>query len=204
MTTLIGLTGLKGHGKSTVARLLQEMYKHDKIVEFALADALKDDVANLYGIDRNIFDDPEMKETIMPVKIMGPNSTYRNLLQTRGDFMRKKHGPDVFINVIRTKIEVEHKKGNIVVISDIRMPNEFEFIRQRGGILLRVIRSSDPLERPRIEFGENVAPVSSTDKHVSETLMNAEKVAYTIVNSGSIKDLSLATVTFAQMVIGRI
>lgn len=60
MLKIIGLVGAKGAGKNTVAKLIREAYPN--VREGALADRLKDVCSRHFGIPREAFDDPNLKE----------------------------------------------------------------------------------------------------------------------------------------------
>ena len=63
-TKMVALCGAKGSGKSTVAKLLEAelIAKRQKVQILSLADKLKNVCADVFEVDRSLFDDPELKE----------------------------------------------------------------------------------------------------------------------------------------------
>jgi len=74
---LIGLTGSKGVGKSTVALILCKKYKCS---ELAFANCLKEICSRIYNVPLDYFHDPLLKEKTIE-KI---NTTPRKLMQIIG------------------------------------------------------------------------------------------------------------------------
>jgi hypothetical protein len=64
-----------------------------------------------------------------------------------------------------------------VVISDVRFPNEIDFVRSAGGIIVRVKRGDDP------------TPEQLSTMHISETAWNYIVPDLVIANEGTIDDL---------------
>jgi rhodanese-related sulfurtransferase len=64
-----------------------------------------------------------------------------------------------------------------VVISDVRFPNEIDFVRSAGGVIIRVKRGEDP------------TPEKLATLHVSETAWNSYEPDYTVTNDGTIDEL---------------
>jgi hypothetical protein len=67
-----------------------------------------------------------------------------------------------------------------VVISDVRFPNEIDFIRSAGGVIVRVKRGDDP------------SPEELSKLHVSETAWNDCDPDYTIENNSDVEGLRLS------------
>lgn len=153
MKTIIGLTGVKTSGKSTVANLVKNIVK-ESITEVALADKLKDVCSDVFFIPRNYFDDQALKE----VKLEEPRIlTFSDIKQIMEFFnVANKINPEMrdslygmtgmvlttprqMLQVVGTELlrkevgdEDIHCKNvklnnNITIISDIRFPNEFEY-----------------------------------------------------------------------------
>ena len=66
-----------------------------------------------------------------------------------------------------------------VVISDCRFPNEIDFIRSAGGVIIRVKRGDDP------------SPEELSKLHISETAWNSYVPDRTILNDKDIEGLKL-------------
>ena len=133
MQRIVGLCGYARSGKDTAAKgLLSEGWRR-----VAFADALKSDVmsalvesakrANLPKTlwpQWRILEDPELKEKFRP------------LLVEYGRAMRALN-PDYWIRRLTHCFVKGHGK---FVITDVRYPNEASWIREHGGIVIRIVR----------------------------------------------------------------
>ena len=72
------------------------------------------------------------------------------------------------------------------IISDLRFPNEFEAIKERGGICVRIDR---PFEEFRYGDNEIKMKVNPIFLHSSETALDSHTFDYVLSNSGTIEDL---------------
>lgn len=95
----------------------------------------------------------------------------RSLLQRMGtETGRKILGGDIWVTLAERKIDLS---GKPVVITDTRFHNEFDMVRRRGGLIVRVTR-------------RGIGPVNG---HLSEKEMQNEQADFTIKNDGSLADL---------------
>lgn len=131
---LIGLTGKKFSGKSTVARFLNEQYG---FVEISYAEALKRACNLIFNVPLEVFNDPDKKEIILPEWGVSP----RAMLQKIGSCAREIH-PDVWIRLVEFHFSNLLPLCN-VVISDIRYQNEADCVRAHGGYILEIIRPNN-------------------------------------------------------------
>lgn len=169
MTKLIGLTGLAGSGKDTVRHFLEYFHGYKGL---AFADPLRGMLASLLqsaGHSPTWMVDREMKEREIP----NLGVSYRLLAQTLGTEWGRSVDPELWVKIAASKI-ASSPAGERHVISDVRFPNEVDWIKRQGGVIIRIVR-------PGVE------PVRS---HVSE---QADlDWHYTIMNKGSIEDLGNA------------
>ena len=142
---IIGICGLIGSGKGTVADILVE--HNFKKVSFA--DKLKDGVSTIFGWDRDLLegdtdesrqwreqrDDFWSNETEMEI-------TPRLVLQLFGtDCMRDGFNDGVWVSLLKKTIL--DNPGNYV-IPDVRFQNEQQMIRDIGGEVWWVKRGDNP------------------------------------------------------------
>ena len=142
---IIGICGLIGSGKGTVADILVD--QGFKKVSFA--DKLKDGVSTIFGWDRAMLegdtdesrtwreqrDDFWSAETKMEV-------TPRLVLQLFGtDCMRNGFDDGVWVSLLKKTIL--DNPGNYVV-PDVRFENEISMLRDIGGEVWEVKRGADP------------------------------------------------------------
>lgn len=161
-TLIIGLGHKARHGKDSTAQILVELFPQ-YVKRFALADALRCYCRVAHGMTTK--DAP--------------------LLQRVGVEMRERN-PSIWIDTLYWQL-VENAP-RIAVITDVRFNNEANFVRQMGGMMVRVQRISPTT-------GE---PFQATDRdpnHVSETELDSYLWDTTIVAS-SPKELRMAVANY--------
>lgn len=155
---LIGLTGRAGAGKSTVARMLEEHYA---FAELALADPILEMLHALFasaGIDGAWATERGLKE--QPTRL---GYSYRHLAQTLGTEWGRGLSPDFWLRVLKLRLDdAQAVGGDSIVVSDVRFPNEADFITSRGGVVVRVVRDIAPTARPHAsEAHTDTLPVTT-------------------------------------------
>jgi len=144
---VIGICGLIGSGKGTVADILVNTFGYTKI---SFADKVKDGVATVFGWDRSLLegDTPESREwREQPDKFWtnetGQEITPRVVLQRFGtDCMRNGFYDGVWVSLVKKKIlENPDKK---FVIPDARFANELGLITELSGEIWWVRRGDLP------------------------------------------------------------
>ena len=155
---IIGITGLLGSGKGTVADYLIEDHKFLKI---SFADALKDACASMFGWDREMLEgvtDKSRKwreevDEFWSDRLEKKNFTPRQALQWMGtEAGRGVFGEDIWVAGVEKKILALQALHNIsdgeavagVVLPDTRFPNEIKMIKRLGGVMVRVERGDRP------------------------------------------------------------
>lgn len=183
---LIGLVGLIGSGKDTVAdRMVQvHQYKRD-----SFAKSLKDATADIFGWDRTLLEGQtkdsrawrEQKDTFWSEKF-GKTVTPRWILQYFGtEVCRGNMLDSIWIDSF-----VARYKGEKTVISDTRFVNEIKTIRELGGKIILVKRGEVPSREE----------MQASGAHQSEWDWIGCKFDYVLDNSGTIEDLHLEVDTF--------
>ena len=179
MNILIGLAGCAQSGKDSAASaLIQDGFERrafaDKVRDYLYRlnpnlDYFEDhyeepyplaDIVDLLGWDRAKTEIPEVRE----------------LLQRCGVAARDVLGEDVWVNATMRSLPA------LTVVTDVRFPNEVAAIRERGGIVLRVVRKG--VEPPVMADGSI---------HVSETALVGTIFDGTIYNNHTLSDLHLMT-----------
>ena len=162
---VIGLCGLAGSGKSTVAHILSEDWG---FARKPFAYPLKAMLGAL-GIPRDVLDgDNTAKES--PLDILGGKSA-RHAMQTLGTEWGRQHiGQDFWVELWKRNALTLPK----IVADDCRFPNEVEAIRAMGGMVVRI-------ERPG-------AGSKTGAGHASESIGSLEH-DLTLFNTRSIEEL---------------
>jgi len=151
MGVLIGLSGKKQSGKSTIASFLRQ----DKgFFEVSWAEPLKTHIGkDLFGFTEEQVNGTEAeKEAVDPRWGKSP----RWVLQHFGTEVFRSFDPDFWVKVGTREIADRLDQGYDVVVADCRFPNEMEAVRRLGGIAVRVVRMGQV----------------SKDTHVSETALD--------------------------------
>lgn len=145
---IIGICGLIGSGKDTIADYLQNIHQFKRE---SFAHTLKDAVAAVFGWDRELLEgrtkqSREWRETVDPWwsnRLGMPHLTPRYVLQYWGtEVFRKGFHDDLWIAALENKLRASQDD---IVITDCRFPNEIRAIRAAGGVVIRVKRGPDPV-----------------------------------------------------------
>ncbi len=175
--TVVGVSGYAGSGKDAVAEALVSRHGFERA---GFADALKElaynadpmvspdgrrlsGVVDEIGWDRAKTELPEVRGTFRQF-------CRRGILQRFGTAAREVLGEDVWVDALFRR----HRETRCLVVSDVRLPNEMEAVRARGGRVVRVVRPG-------------VGPVNG---HISETALDHAELDAVIDNDGSLTDLT--------------
>lgn len=181
---ILGLVGYIGSGKGTVGDILVREHGYH---QFAFADALKDAVATIFTWPRGLLEGDSnasrsFRERVDPwwSHKFGYEVTPRLILQKMGT-EACRHG--IADNIWIAALEKRMAGYQDVVISDVRFPNEIEFVRSVGGVIVRVKRGEDP------------TPEELSTLHISETAWNSCEPDRTIHNDKDVEGLKLCVST---------
>ena len=147
---IIGLSGLAGSGKDSCANII--IKNHENWVKTSFAKAMKDAVAGMYGLPRELLEGDtkesrdwrEQPNEFWSSKL-GAEITPRKILQTFGTQLVRTHVNENFW-VYRLEYELEklESEGKNVLITDVRFPNEAEMIKEHGGQIWHVFCGEIP------------------------------------------------------------
>ena len=170
---LVGLVGLKGNGKSEVAKFLERALGFRRT---RFADTLKEMLAVLLAaqglsdedIERMI--DGDLKEE--PSSYLG-NKTPTYAMQTLGtEWGRDLIDYDMWLNITMNQITRTINDGHSVVVDDVRFKNEYDLVRGLGGYIINIVGRSAVVQ-----------------DHVSEKFSWLDHVDATISNTGTLDQL---------------
>tara|TARA_B100000941_G_scaffold113615_1_gene79837 strand:- start:188 stop:778 length:591 start_codon:yes stop_codon:yes gene_type:complete len=187
---IIGICGLIGSGKGTVADILVENHNFEKL---SFADKLKDGVSAVFGWDRQMLEGDndesrqwrEEKDRFWS-KETGKTITPRLILQLFGtDCMRNGYFDGIWVSLVKQKI-IDNPDTNWV-IPDVRFPNEVKMIQNAQGEVWQVRRGDLPVWF--IDKRDN--GVEPTDVHASEWawIDRDESFEQIIQNDDSLEEL---------------
>lgn len=200
-TNLISISGRMGSGKDTAGKIIQDILETNvgpfwTIKKFA--SGVKELASIILDVPVEKFENQKFKESYLPSEW----NTYRAVFSDRSDFhgwevvtnqmtvreFLQKLGTDAMRNGLHTNVWVnmlmnEYKKFQKMVpdaqshfprwiITDTRFPNEYEALREKNALFIKI-------ERPGIEL----------NNHPSETSLDNHEFNYVIENSGDIYQL---------------
>ena len=128
---LIGFSGKAGVGKDTAGKFLCERYK---CLHYYFAKPLKEGAKIMFALTEEQIDN---KEKVIEPWGISPRTIYQRLGTEVG------RGIDVNIWVKNAEMFVKSVPGRTVVITDVRFDNEATFIRNRGGIVINIVRDKE-------------------------------------------------------------
>jgi hypothetical protein len=140
---VIGISGAARAGKDTLFEVLDEIFETFHMTRLAFADALKEECDEFLKTNTGISaftKDDEEKEIIRP------------FLVAYGSNVRRRINPNCWIEGIDRLIR-ESEKKTIHIITDVRYPNELDWIEQQGGLSIHVSR--DGIKPANSEEAEN-------------------------------------------------
>lgn len=167
---VVGLGGLAGSGKSSIALALRSALRErgvgGRILSFA--EPLKEMLRTLYAeagmpMSRSEFalHLAAAKET--PEAILG-GRTPRHALQTLGtEWGRDLMSPTLWVAVAARKLD-SVDKGVVAIFDDVRFPSERDMILGRGGICLHVRRPGVEQAGAHVSEGYAFRPVLRNDE----------------------------------------
>ena len=174
----IGFTGYKQSGKNTVASILAQHipYFNDCVKFESFAAGVKDEVCKAFDITR------------IHLEKIKNNPIVRKTLQNVGtEWGRDERGKDIWIKQLDERVQkFKHTEKSVYVfVTDVRFPDEAEYIRNQKGFIVKVERKGQ----------------KNTDEHRSETLIDSIQQDYTIYNDGfSLNDLGREVKFLSQII----
>jgi hypothetical protein len=178
---IIGICGLIGSGKDTIADYLQNIHQFRRE---SFAHTLKDAVACVFGWDRELIEgrtrsSREWREQVDPwwsERLNMPTLTPRYVLQVWGtEVARRGFHDDIWIASLENKLR---KTQDDVVISDCRFPNEIAAIRRAGGQVIRVHRGPEPTWYGVALAANQQAQPNASSKILTELGVHASETAW--------------------------
>lgn len=143
---LIGLAGRARAGKTTAAKYLASTHN---LQTYAFADPLREGLTTILNLSPRDFDD-EHKE--QPIAWLGRSA--RELMQSMGTEWGRNHvHPELWLLLAEQNLgflKQTYAAASGFVISDLRFENEAAFVREKGGLVIHLIRESAPDVTPHI------------------------------------------------------
>ena len=173
---LVGITGYKRSGKDTAAHIIKQI--DDEYQQKAFADPIKEIVHSIFDpmlhYQSNLY-----KDKTIPLR----NYSFRDLYIAFGERAGRKLDKNIWIDVLDSHIN--QSTHNKFIVSDVRYNNEARYIKECGGVMIRIVRKKD--EKFLEWLFRNYLP--SLFRR-SETGVSDKYIDYIIVNDGSIESLT--------------
>jgi hypothetical protein len=180
---LIGITGAAGAGKDTLADHISKVFGH---VKYSLASPIKQLLNERFGWTDEMWADREWKESDNPecgrradweeYNYFSPR-TWAQWLGT--EVGREIGGQDVWVNLM---LHEWRMSSSGLVVPDVRFDSEAANILNRGGVVVKVVRSA-------------AEPVNA---HVSEKGVQSKLISATIRNDGSVDEFLSKAISVLQ------
>ena len=198
---IVGLKGNKQSGKDSSFLYIQE--KKSLVKRFAFGDFLKKEINQMYGIPLELlFGTDEDKNTMtdfvfcwanhhiyhkneIPEEYEGGifivNLTIRRFMQLYGTEIVRKSNPNHWVDVLDVEIQKFKKEHPhyLIVITDVRFPNEVAYVRNNDGIVIGLSRS---IEEGSHASEEPVTKDSDIDFFVDNQNMTVKETNHQVFN----------------------
>jgi hypothetical protein len=166
---IIGFSGKIGSGKDYIAKEVVGNYLRTQGIQYmhlAFGDALK-----VTLLTANIPDAIDNNGVTFETLYVKKTEKTRVLLQTEATNARKLD-ENIWIKHLDTWVSVHGMRGvRVVLISDVRFPNEIEYIKQKGGIIFRILAPERTIKKMQEEMNHN-----EVGEHMSETALNSSEL----------------------------
>lgn len=201
MSQVIGIVGLIGCGKDTVADYLVNEYKFKRE---SFAKPLKDAVSAVFGWDREMLEgrtktSREWRETKDEwwSDRLAQEITPRWVLQHWGtEVCRFGFHNDVWVASLENRIR---QSSSNIIITDCRFPNEIQAIKNVSGKVIRIKRGAEPFwyehainfnaGPKRIGWAIGKSMLATEKVHASEYSWAGQDFDLVLTNNGTIAEL---------------
>lgn len=202
---VIAFCGSKFSGKSTSYNYFKEVYT-GPTEEIALAGHLKIACSEVFGIEHEMFINPQLKEVELPTYVVLSKENLAQLFKTffieeeldynkyfRPHIGKVLYTPRTLLQYIGTEVlhpidPLIHAKivlkvrnpEKLTVLTDLRFSAEFDFFEREFGLNFK----------PVYVKNSTAETAASTDTHASETgLKEFKNKCYVLYNEGSLEEL---------------
>lgn len=167
---LIGLTGPTRSGKSTISKYLVDYYEYESI---RFADPFKRFLKDLGLTDEEL--ETDIKES--PCEKLYGNTPRELMISIGTKWGREMIHPNIWVK----QWEKLYHYYDKVIVEDIRFINEYEKVKELGGVIIKVVKNddnSDDYELSDIKY-DDILYNNGTEK---ELIDNLEGLLYEIQN----------------------
>jgi len=173
---IIGVSGKQGSGKNYFSeKILYPYFKNNyNILIIGFGDLMKNE---LFARDKSLkYDelyDHKTFETRKKLQLYGTENG------------RDKYHDDIWVRGLDIQVETFSRRcgeNSLIIVCDVRFPNEFEYIKSKGGVNVRVIADNRTKERYFRETNGDEEKMKEIMNHRSETSLDNYKFDYIVKN----------------------
>lgn len=191
MPKVVGFSGLAGSGKTTAAELLlnEAVERRLKASKLSFAWALRQICKIAYPwVPTHHFDgNKAQKES--PIEGMPNGITGRRILQHIGTEGFRAMHPETWVRLVEYQIESSQSE-DLIVIDDVRFPNELEMLKRLGAVTVRCNRKQPEQAPYQREDSEGNLVWVTPGIHESEAHIPRLPVDIDIDNNGTFDELA--------------
>lgn len=188
--TLVCFVGYAGSGKDTAARALLKTH-----LSMAFADPIKKMLIEGLMIEPILVYGGPGIDRSAPIPWLGKSPRY--LMQTLGtQWGRNLVGDRLWVKVMERRIAMAKQAGQMVVITDGRMENELEMVRNLGGLVIHIRRGR--------KEGWWRAIRRKLFAHASERGVRTLPGDEVVENAGTVEDLHVAVLAACKRFTDRV
>ncbi len=188
---IVGLLGLAGSGKGTVADHIVNEFGYEKQ---SFASPIKDITSTLFGWNRALLEGDTKESREFREKKQGKYIP-RDVLQKIGtECFRDAFNPDFWIDALESRVNTSKN----IVIPDVRFQNEMDWILKNHGMLLWVRREDREPEWFKNLISNNTLPEkihssewSWTQHRFFKSTIKTYNKHFIISNTGTLESLHL-------------
>ncbi len=149
----IAIYGKKNSGKNTTCRYIgkslktnlkaNKKYSYLSAKNLAFADPIKEMILTMFpkANKYDLFASSSRRDNIIPDAFKdGIPLTYRQALIDIGTLARE-YNPLVWVNNLENRL-TQYGYRNLITVSDLRFPEEFDFLRRENFIIVKLVRDS--------------------------------------------------------------
>jgi len=142
----VAITGKANSGKNTVSGLICYAACSDKqnFVHLSFADPIKEIAQTLFPQlpSQYLYGPSEYRSNVIPNAFKnGEPLTVRQLLIDIGTSARE-YNPKIWIDILHHRFDIaKNENPHLIIISDVRFKNEFEFLKKLGFYQIRLHRN---------------------------------------------------------------
>lgn len=178
---LIGVIGTKNSGKDTFGDYLVENYEFTR---YAFGDPVKKICKHLFSLSDAQLNDRQLKEAVDERWNISPREMFQKIGTEFGQFEFFKLFPELkkkikyrelWVTLFKEWLLEEENQNKHVVVTDVRFKHEANFIKESGGIIVKINRNT-----------------GLKDSHISEIELNQipkELIDFEIDNNYELVDL---------------